>query len=258
VEYANVLLERKDRFGIIRINRPDVRNALNELTLKEIEHALKTLELDERVLVIAITGVGEKAFVSGADIRALQEKRGIDALLPSIADTFALVENCPKATVAIINGFALGGGCELAMACDIRIAAEHAKLGLPELNLGIIPGAGGTQRLARLIGKGRAIDMILTGEIISAKRAEEIGLVSQVVPYEELWEAAETKMSQIASKGPWAVRLAKLAVNRGFDIDQPTAMLLERMAQGVLFGTTDKQEGTQAFLDKRLPDFRGL
>jgi enoyl-CoA hydratase len=255
--FANILVEKDCRLGVITINRPETRNALDSETLREIEQAFVDFERDDEVGVIVFTGSGEKSFAAGADIRMLREKKALDALAPGMSGTYRMIENSSKATIAAINGFALGGGCELAMACDIRIAVEHAKIGLPELNLSIIPGAGGTQRLARIVGKGRALDMILTGEMITAKKAEEIGLVSQVVPIQELWQAVREKAEKILAKGPLAVRLAKVAVNRGFDIDTDTALLLEKLAQAVLFGSEDKQEGCSAFLDKRSPSFLG-
>jgi enoyl-CoA hydratase len=255
--FENVVVERDGRIGVIKINRPEVRNALDQKTLNEIQQALSALEQDREIGVIVFTGEGEKSFAAGADIKGLRERKSLDALEPSMSEIYRLIENSSKATIAAINGYALGGGCELAMACDIRIAADHAKIGLPELNLSIIPGAGGTQRLARIIGKGRALDMILTGEMISAKKAEEIGLVSKAVPIEELWQTVKEKAEKILAKGPLAVRLAKLTVNRGFEIDIDTALLMEKLAQAVLFGTEDKNEGCQAFLEKRLPDFKG-
>ncbi|WP_027416322.1 enoyl-CoA hydratase/isomerase family protein [Aneurinibacillus terranovensis] len=258
MNYENVLVEKEEKIGIIRINRPDVRNALDGQTLKEIEHALETLENDKKVGVIVFTGAGEKSFAAGADIRQLSEKQSLDALIPGMSAVYRRIENCNKATIAAINGFALGGGCELAMACDIRIAADHAKIGLPELNLSIIPGAGGTQRLARIIGKGRALDMILTGEILSANQAREVGLVSSVVPIEELWQVVKEKSEKILMKGPLAVRMAKLVINRGFDMDMDTALMMEKLAQAILFGSSDKNEGTQAFLEKRQTLFTGM
>ncbi|TDK64065.1 enoyl-CoA hydratase/isomerase family protein [Bacillus salipaludis] len=257
MEYQNILVEQEGSIGIIKMNRPDVRNALDSQTLTEISYALESLENDDGVGVIVFTGAGEKAFAAGADIRQLREKQPLDALFPGMSGIYRRIENCTKATIAAVNGFALGGGCELAMACDIRIAAQHAKFGLPELNLSIIPGAGGTQRLARIIGKGRSIDMILTGEIITAKRAEEIGLVSEVVSMEDLWQAAKAKAEKILAKGPFAVRMAKLVINRGFDTDMDTALLIEKLSQAVLFGSHDKNEGTQAFLEKRQAAFTG-
>jgi enoyl-CoA hydratase len=255
--YENIIIRIEDGIGVIKINRPQARNALNSATLKEIEQSLELFEQDDTVRVIVFIGEGDESFVSGADIQQLRERRALDALLPNMSGTYRLIENSSKATIAAINGYALGGGCELALACDIRIAAEHAKLGLPELNLSIIPGAGGTQRLTRIVGKGRAMDMILTGEIITAKKAEEIGLVSQVVPKEKLWEAVREKANKIRVKGPLAIKLAKLVINRGFDVDMDTALLMEKLSQAVLFGSEDKIEGTQAFLDKRKPQFKG-
>nr|WP_239094298.1 enoyl-CoA hydratase-related protein [Bacillus sp. B15-48] len=251
------MIEREDRIGVIKLNRPDVRNALDNETLAEMTHALETLEKDEEVGVIIFTGAGEKSFAAGADIRQLREKRPADALIPGMSGVYRKIENCTKPTIAAINGFALGGGCELALACDIRVAAEHAKLGLPELNLSIIPGAGGTQRLARIIGKGRALDMILTGEIITASMAEQIGLVSAAVPMEKLWHVTKTKAEKILAKGPLATRMAKLVINNGYDVDMDTALAIEKLAQTVLFGTEDKNEGTQAFLEKRQANFTG-
>ncbi|MFB7640181.1 enoyl-CoA hydratase/isomerase family protein [Peribacillus butanolivorans] len=255
--FENILVEKEGRIGVVKINRPEVRNALDGNTLKEIEQALERLERDEEVGVIVFTGDGEKSFAAGADIRQLREKTAMDALLPGMSGTYRFIENSSKATIAAINGFALGGGCELAMACDIRIAAEHAKMGLPELNLSIIPSAGGTQRLARIVGKGRALDMILTGDIITAKQAEAIGLVSCAVPIEELWRTVKEKADKILAKGPLAIKLAKLTVNRGFDLDMDTALMMEKLAQAILFDCDDKNEGTQAFLDKRSAVFKG-
>ncbi|WCK52449.1 enoyl-CoA hydratase-related protein [Aneurinibacillus sp. Ricciae_BoGa-3] len=255
--YQNILLQKEGAIGIIKINRPDVRNALDGTTVQEMRAALQTLEGDKDTSVIVFTGEGEKSFAAGADIRQLREKNALDALAPGMSAFYREVENSSKATIAAINGFALGGGCELAMACDIRIAAEHAKIGLPELNLSIIPGAGGTQRLARLVGKGRALDMILTGEMISAAQAEQIGLVSQCVPAGQLWEAVKAKAEKIMSKGPLAIRLAKIVVNQGFDLDMGSALMVEKLAQAVLFNSEDKDKGTQAFLDKRQAHFQG-
>ena len=203
MDYQNVLVEFEDRIGIIKLNRPEVRNALDAKTLAEMSHALEALENDESIGVIVITGAGEKSFAAGADIGQLREKQPKDALVPGMSGLYQKIENCQKATIAAINGYALGGGCELAMACDIRIAADHAKFGLPELNLSIIPGAGGTQRLARIIGKGRALDMILTGEMLTAKKAEEVGLVSKAVPMEELWQTVREKAEKILRKVHW-------------------------------------------------------
>lgn len=257
MDYQNILIEIEGRIGVIKLNRPELRNAIDAQTLDEMTYALEMLENDDRVGVIVFTGAGEKSFAAGADIGQLRKKKPKDALVPGMSGLYHKIENCQKATIAAVNGYALGGGCELAMACDIRVAAEHAKFGLPELNLSIIPGAGGTQRLARIIGKGRAFDMILTGEIITATKAEEIGLVSKAVPMEELWPTVKEKANKILEKGPLAVRLAKVVINRGFNSDMETALMIEKLAQAVLFGSEDKNEGTQAFLEKRKPNFTG-
>lgn len=255
--FENIITYKDGAIGVIKINRPEVRNSLDSRTLLEIEQALEQWERNDGVRVVVFTGEGEKSFAAGADIRQLRDRTAVDALLPGFSGVCQKIENSSKVTIAAINGYALGGGCELALACDIRVAAENAKFGLPELNLSIIPGAGGTQRLARIIGKGRAIDMILTGEMITAKKAEEFGLVSTVVPKEDLWETVLAKVSKIIEKGPLAVRLAKAVIHHGFDADLGTALMLEKMAQSVLFSSEDKLEGTTAFLEKRSPWYQG-
>lgn len=254
----NILVEQEDRIGIIKINRPEVRNALNNQTIQEILTAFDLFDNNDEVGVIVFTGVGEKAFAAGADINQLTNRKPLDTFVKnSMSDVYRRIENSRKATIAAINGFALGGGCELAMSCDIRIASENAKIGLPELNLSVIPGAGGTQRLARIIGKGRALNMILTGEFIDSHEAKQMGLVSGVYPSEKLWSAAKEKAEKILAKGPLAVQMAKLAVHRGFDVDIDSGLLLESLAQAVLYGTSDKVEGTTAFLEKRPSVFTG-
>jgi len=258
LDYTNILLEREGKIGVIKINRPEVRNALNGQTVKEISSAFEALENDQEIGVIVFTGAGEKAFAAGADINELKNRGASEALpISYLSEIYRRIENSKKATIAAINGYALGGGCELAMACDIRVASENAKIGLPELNLSIIPGAGGTQRLAKIVGKGRAMDMILTGEFISAAEAKEAGLVTNVVPQDELWEAVKEKASIILAKGPLAVQLAKMVINKGFSSDMDTGLMIESLAQAVLYGTDDKKEGTQAFLEKRAPIFKG-
>lgn len=254
--FQNIMLEFTDTYARITINRPEVRNALDAATLEEIEKALDLCENNSAISVIVFKGAGDKSFAAGADIGQLKERKMLDALIPGMQGTYRKIENCSKATIAAINGFALGGGCELALACDLRVAAETAKIGLPELNLGIIPGAGGTQRLSRIVGKGIALDMILTGRIISGEEAERIGLVSEAVPIEKLDYLVEQKAKAIHVKGPIAVKLAKLVVNRGYDIDLETALLIEKMAQTIAFGTEDKVEGTSAFMEKRVAQFK--
>lgn len=258
MNYQNIVLERVDRIGYITINRPEVRNALNDLTVSEILSAFEELENDQDIGVIVFTGAGEKSFAAGADINQVTNRNSLDAFAAkNMSDVYRCIEKSKKATIAAINGFALGGGCELAMSCDIRMASENAKIGLPELNLSVIPGAGGTQRLARIIGKGRAMNMILSGDLMTAKEAKEIGLVSSVVPLENLRTAVQEKAEKILAKGPLSVQMAKLVVNRGYDVDMDTGLLIESLAQAVLYGTSDKREGTQAFLEKREASFTG-
>ena len=255
--YENILAYKDGSIGLIKINRPEARNAIDSKTLEEIDHALGQWEIHEGVKIIVITGEGEKAFASGADIKQLKLKKAKDALLPGLSGLCLKIESSSKVTIAAINGYALGGGCEIALACDIRIASENAQIGLPELNLSILPGGGGTQRLSRIIGKGRAIEMILTGNIITASKAESIGLVSTVVPMEELWETVLEMAKKIINKGPLAIQLVKNVINHGFDTDMKTALLLEKYAQSILFNCEDKQEGIEAFLEKRQAIFKG-
>ena len=253
--FNNILTTIKNRVGIIEINRPKSRNSLNVETLKEIEQAMDLMEKDESVWVIIFTGTGSKSFASGADITELREREMLDALIPGIQATYKKIEDCSKATIAAINGYALGGGFELCLACDIRIASENIKLGLPELNLAIIPGGGGTQRLSRIVGKGKAMEMILTGKIIDEVEALQYGIVSKIATKDSLiFETMEVAES-IISKGPIAVRLAKIAINKGFDTNLETGLMIEKLAQTIAFGTADKNEGTSAFLEKRLPNF---
>ncbi|MFY0545601.1 enoyl-CoA hydratase/isomerase family protein [Brevibacillus sp. H7] len=257
MDFQQIVIRKEEGIGLLMINRPDVRNALDLNTLREMERALEEWRYDEDVRVVIFTGAGEKSFAAGADISQLHKRTMIEALMPNMTATYRKIEEYEKPTIAAINGFALGGGLELALACDIRVAAFHAKLGLPELSLGIMPGAGGTQRLSRIIGKGRAMELILTGDIITAERAEQIGLVSRAVPSEELLPVAKEYAGKIAAKGPLAVRLAKAVIHQGADIEMTSALFLEKLAQTVLMGSDDKQEGTQAFLQKRTPQFTG-
>ncbi len=256
-EYETVLTSVEDGVGWITLNRPDVRNALNGQVLEDLRAALAALRGNEVAGAVVFTGAGEKAFAAGADIGELRDRDFLDALSSAMQAFYDEIEGFEKPTIAAVNGYALGGGCELAMACDIRIAAENARFGLPETTLAILPGAGGTQRLARLIGKGRAVEMILTGRFMPADEALAAGLVTKVVPQEELMAAVRETADQVLAKGPLAVRLAKLAVQAGSETDQKTGLLIERLAQAVLFTSEDKQEGTSAFVEKRKPDFQG-
>jgi enoyl-CoA hydratase len=258
VDYQNIQVEVTGSLAYLTIHRPEVRNALNKQTLDELKDALERLRDDDQVGCVIFTGAGDKSFAAGADIAQLNEKKMLDALKSGgMQEFYDCIEGYDKPTIAMVNGFALGGGCELALSCDIRIASSNAKLGLPELTLSIIPGAGGTQRLSRIVGKGKALEMILTGKIITGEEAERIGLVSAVVPPEQLKEKVEEVAGQILAKGPLAVRLAKLSVHMGTETDMKTGLLLEKLSQAILFATEDKQEGTQAFLEKRKPNFKG-
>jgi enoyl-CoA hydratase len=254
--YQNIEVTKKGLLAYMTINRPELRNALNKETLKEIIDALHDIKTDDTVGCVIFTGKGDKSFAAGADISQLRQKNALDVFKPGgMQEVYDQIEMFDKPTIAMVNGFALGGGCELALACDIRVASVNAKFGLPELNLSIIPGAGGTQRLARLVGKGKALDMILTGKIINGEEAYRIGLVSEVVSQDELAAKTEEVAEKILAKGPLAVRFAKLVVQTGFDTDQRTGLLIEKLAQAVLFSTEDKNEGTSAFLEKRMPSF---
>jgi len=257
LNYKNILFQVIDSVGLITINRPEVRNALDITTTNEIHHLLDDLRENEEVKVIIFTGAGDKAFVAGADINVLKEKTFLDVLVPASKALMTKIEEFDKPVLAAINGYALGGGCELALACDIRIASEQAKLGLPELNLAIIPGGGGTQRLTRLVGKGKAKELIFTGDMINAAEALRIGLVNKVVPVDELIPAALDMAKKMMTKGPLALKLAKIAINTGADSDLHTGLLIEKLAQSILFSTQDKLEGTSAFLEKRTPNYRG-
>ncbi|MBM7649053.1 enoyl-CoA hydratase [Bacillus ectoiniformans] len=255
--YETILVETAGKLAYIIINRPEQRNSLSKETLSEMKSALEQLKHDDMIQCVVFTGQGEKSFAAGADIGQLKDKVPLDVFaIDGMQDVYTYIESYEKPTIAMVNGFALGGGCELALSCDIRIASEQAKFGLPELNLGIIPSAGGTQRLARIVGKGKAVEMILTGKIITAEKAERIGLLSECVPADQLKQTVEETAEQILAKGPLAVKLAKIAIHTGFDTDMKTGLMVEKLAQAVLFSTQDKQEGTSAFLEKRPPNFQ--
>lgn len=255
--YETLFTEVADGIGLITINRPEVRNAVNKQVQLDLAAALDGFRENDDVQVVIFTGAGEKAFVAGADISQVRNYTLHTGLTSDLQGLYDRVEGFEKPTIAAVNGFALGGGCELAMACDIRIASENARFGLPENNLNVLPAAGGTQRLARLIGVGRAIEMILTGRLVPAAEAERIGLVSTVIPQDALLDKAREIAGQIAAKGPLAVRLAKLVIRSGMDADQTTGLVVERLAQALLYTTDDKAEGAEAFLAKRPPVFTG-
>ena len=252
-----VRTETSESIATLTIDRPDVKNALDLETVEQVRAALRAIEADVSAGVVIITGAGESAFVSGADINDIRARGRDEGLAAINSSLFAEIERFPRPTIAAINGFALGGGCELALACDIRIASETAKFGQPELGLGIIPGAGATQRLPRLIGMGRAKHLILTGEIIDAKQALEIGLVSAVTPAGQLQIRARELAKKILRQGPLAARLAKLALNASARVDLDSGLLIETLAQALCYSSDDKIEGTTAFLEKRKPKFTG-
>lgn len=255
--YQNILLEKKGGIATITINRPDKLNALNADVLKELRDALKSIREDAEARVVIITGAGEKAFIAGADVSLMSKASASEAIEFSAAgqDIFSEIENFPLPVIASINGFALGGGCELAMACDIRIASSRARFAQPEINLGIIPGWGGTQRLPRLVGMGMAKELIFTGDMIDAATAEKIGLVNKVVEHEKLLSATMEIANKIVSKSAVALKFAKAAVNAGSDLN--AGLRSEANLFGVLFTTEDAKEGLTAFLEKRKPQFKG-
>lgn len=258
MKYETILTEVNDRVAVITVNRPDKLNALNALAKKELAETLESIKVDTGVDVAVITGSGEKAFVAGTDIQeltALTVESGKEFASKGQA-VFNLIENLGKPVIAAVNGYALGGGCELALACHIRIAAENAKFGQPEVNLGIIPGYGGTQRLARLVGTGRAMEMILTGDPIDAQEALRIGLVNRVVPPGELLGTSLAVAQKIRSKGQVAIRLALKAVNMTRETNLTDGQELEASLFGICCGSEDFKEGTTAFLEKRKPAFK--
>ncbi|MDO4287835.1 MAG: enoyl-CoA hydratase-related protein [Eubacterium sp.] len=256
----NLLFSVEDGIGIITINRPKALNALNSETLQELKELATEIEGRKDVRVVIVTGSGEKSFVAGADISEMVNGTPMEgrAMCLLAHEAFAKLENMPQVTIAAVNGYALGGGCELSMACDIRIASEKARFAQPEVNLGILPGFGGTQRLPRLVGKGRAKELIFTTDQIDAQEAYRIGLVNKVVPAEELMDACKAMAEKIMSKASYAVSLAKSAINTGMDTDLASGCRFESDLFGVAFSTADKKEGMTAFLEKRpanLTDF---
>ena len=258
-EFQNIRFERKNQIAYVTIDRPKVLNALNMATMQELKSVFADLKDDADVRVVILTGAGEKSFVAGADINelAVQTPTGGREHALTGQHVFDVIENLGKPVVAAINGFALGGGCELAMACTLRIAAETARLGQPEIALGLIPGYAGTQRLARLVGKGRAMEMILTGAPIPADEAQRIGLVTRVVAAAELMNQARSLAAQLASSAPIAMRYILDAINKGVEMPVAEACRYEATLFGLVASTEDMREGTRAFLDKRKPEFKG-
>ena len=257
--YENILFEKKDSIAYITFNRPKVLNALNRKTVEELRDALLDAREDSSVRVVILTGAGEKSFVAGADISELAQRTPVDGKDFSLfgQSVFHLLETLGKPSICAINGFALGGGCELALSCTIRLASKTAKLGQPEVKLGIIPGYGGTQRLPRLVGKGIAMQMVLAGETITAQEAHRIGLVNEVTPASELIPRAEAIAAKIIANAPLAVQYAMEAVNKGMEMTLSEGLYLEAVLFAVACSTEDKKEGTAAFLEKRAAAFKG-
>jgi len=257
--YTNLLLERDGAVALLTVNRPEKRNALNAATLDELRRAVLELKHDASVRVVVLTGAGDKAFVAGADINelAVQTPVGGREHARTGQHVLDLVAHMGKPVIAAINGVALGGGCELAMACTLRIAADTARLGQPEINLGIIPGYGGTQRLARLVGRGRALELLLTGDAMTAEEAWRIGLVNRVVPAASLAAEARRLAQALATRAPIAVRYIIDAVNQGLDMPLAEAQVFEATLFGLVSTTEDMREGTRAFLEKRQAAFKG-
>jgi enoyl-CoA hydratase len=258
MELNNVILEKEGRVAVVTLNRPKALNALNSETLKELDVVIDDLEKDDDIYAVILTGSGDKAFVAGADITEMKDLNTMAARRFSILGNkvFRRLENLEKPVIAAISGFALGGGCELAMACDIRIASQKARFGQPEVGLGITPGFGGTQRLARLVGTGIAKELIYTGRMVKADEALSIGLVNKIVEPEKLMEEARAMANMIAANAPVAVKLCKVAINRGIQCDIDTALMYEAEAFGECFSTEDQTEGMTAFVEKRDKNFQ--
>lgn len=255
----NIIYGEEDGIGQITINRPKALNALNSETIKELGQLISEISLKKYVKIVIITGAGSKSFVAGADIKEMQNLNAIEGKeISRVAQkVFSDIENMPQVVIAAVNGYALGGGNELAMACDIRLASANAKFGQPEVNLGIIPGFAGTQRLPRIVGKGRAKELIFTTDMIDAEEAYRIGLVNKIYKPEELIQKAKELGKKIMTKGSYAVSLAKLSINNGLNMDTESAYSYENNLWALCFATEDQKEGMKAFVEKRTPDFKG-
>jgi len=257
--FSNIFVEKKNAIAYVTVNRPKVLNALNMATMEELRAAFHDIKNDASVRVVILTGAGEKAFIAGADIGELAQNDAVTAkeYTHRGQSVLNLIENLGKPVIACINGFALGGGCEIAMACTMRLASESAKLGQPEVKLGIIPGYGGTQRLPRLVGKGIAMQLLLTGEMVTAQEAHRIGLVNEVVPAAELTPRAEAIAQKVIANGPLAVQYTMEAVNKGMETPLAEGLYIEAVLFGAACATEDEKEGTTAFLQKRPAQFKG-
>lgn len=255
--YLNMILEVQAYVGIIKINREEKHNSLDVECWLELQKAVRDMNNNDEVRVIIITGNGDKSFAAGADIKWIRDRVPLDIYGSAVQDVLLEIYRSYKPIIAAVNGYALGGGCELMTVCDIRIASEEAKMGQPEINLGILPAGGGTQQLTKLVGLAKAKELILTGKIVTANEALKIGLVNEVVPHENLMEKAMEVAELIASKPPIAVKFAKIALNESVTADLSSGLALEKALQAVLFGTKDKREGVTAFLEKKNPNFVG-
>ena len=256
MEFENILYEVRDGILYLTLNRPEVRNALSPEMWRDISAAVRQARLDDAVQVVVVTGAGDKALASGADIQELHDRYYMDQMIGTATTALKDLEDLYKPVICAVNGYALGGGCELTLACDLRIAADHARFALPEVTLGIIPGGGGTQRLARIIGVGRAKELIFTGDQIDAQEAYRLGLANHVVPRDELMETCRALGKKIASRASYAVFLAKTAINSSQEIDLKNGAEREKDLLGLAFATRDKQEGMEAFLARRPPRFQ--
>jgi len=258
VTYKTLLYEKKDNVAVVTLNRPDKLNALNSEVYSELYDAFNEAEKDDAVRVVVLTGSGEKAFGAGSDVAEMQNMNTLDIqkFMATIRKTSDFIYNLTKPTIAAIHGYALGGGCELSMCCDMRIASEKARFGQPEINLGLIPGASGTQRLPRLIGAAKAKEMIFTGDMIDAATASTLGLVNKVVPVEKLMEEAMALATKIASKSGPVLAMAKMAINHGLNTDIASGLDMEAKCDALCFATYDRKEGMDAFIEKRKAEFK--
>ena len=259
MNYQNILVEKKNLIAYVTVNRPKVLNALNMATMDELRAAFHDIKNDAGVRVVILTGAGEKAFIAGADINELAAHNAVSGkeYTHRGQSVLNLIENLGKPVIACLNGFTLGGGCEIAMACTMRLASDNAKIGQPEVKLGIIPGYGGTQRLPRLVGKGRAMQLVLTGEMINAQEAHRIGLVNEVTSPADLIPRAEAIAQKIIANAPLALQYSLEAINKGMEMTLPEALYLEAVLFSVACSSEDKKEGTTAFLEKRQAQFKG-
>lgn len=259
MNYENILFEAQDGVGVLTFNRPKALNALNPGTLDEVEDVVERVGRDDAIRVLTLTGAGDRAFVAGADITEFKKMNPLQArsFAEKGQNLFFGLESLPKPVIACVNGFALGGGCEIAMSCDFIYASDKAKFGQPEINLGLIPGFGGTQRLSRLVGRAKAKELCMTGEMIDAQQAKDLGLVARVFPADQLMEETMKVARALALKSPGVLRSLKKVINGGCDIDLRNGCALEAEAFGVCFGSEDMQEGVSAFLEKRKPEFKG-